>query len=356
VRYHISKIIQQLWPNQQYRDKLEQESEHNVDFFVRFVALLLNDVTYVLDNALAALIDIRKYQDELESSAASFLTEEQKADKEKALVKAERDAQSYMQFGNETVMMLSLFTSAIGDSFVQPEIVSRLAGMLDYNLEALVGPKCNNLRVRNPEKYRFNPKALLGEITGVYINLSSKPPFIEAIARDGRSYKPQTFTLAISVLQKHHLRSNEDIAVLAKLAHEVETVKAREDEEELELGDVPDEFMDPLMFTIMEDPVILPTSRTSIDRQTIKSHLLSDATDPFNRAPLKIEDVMPGASPPVGMELYEGDIDLTAGTDTELKGKIDAWVAERRAAVRAQKAAAAAAATAAASGEMEIDG
>ena len=298
MRYHISKIIQQLWPNQQYRDKLEQESEHNVDFFIRFVALLLNDVTYVLDNALAALIDIRKYQDELKSSAASFLTEEQKADKEKALVKAERDAQSYMQFGNETVIMLSLFTSAIGDSFVQPEIVSRLAGMLDYNLEALVGPKCNDLRVRNPEKYRFNPKALLGEITGVYINLSSKAPFIEAIARDGRSYKPETFTLAISVLQRHHLRSSEDIAVLAKLAAEVETVKLREDEEELELGDVPDEFMDPLMFTIMEDPVILPTSRTSIDRQTIKSHLLSDATDPFNRAPLKIEDVMPGASPP----------------------------------------------------------
>jgi len=27
VRYHISKIIQQIWPNQAYRDKLEQESE-----------------------------------------------------------------------------------------------------------------------------------------------------------------------------------------------------------------------------------------------------------------------------------------------------------------------------------------
>jgi hypothetical protein len=55
--------------------------------------------------------------------------------------------------------------------------------------------------------------------------------------------------------------------------------------------------IDPLMFTLMEDPVILPTSRTSIDRQTIKAHLLSDATDPFNRAPLKIEDVIPGLSP-----------------------------------------------------------
>ena len=43
----------------------------------------------------------------------------------------------------------------------------------------------------------------------------------------------------------------------------------------------------------MRDPVTLPKSRTVIDRSTIKSHLLSDSKDPFNRAPLTIEDVIP---------------------------------------------------------------
>jgi ubiquitin conjugation factor E4 B len=243
VRYHISKIIQQIWPNQIYRERLEQESDNNVDFFVRFVALLLNDVTYVLDNSLTALADIRRLQDELESSSAEFLTQEERETKEKALAKAEKDAQSYMQLGNETVIMLGLFTSAIADAFVQPEIVSRLAGMLDYNLEALVGPKCNNLRVRNPEKYRFNPKALLGEITGVYLNLASKTAFVEAIARDGRSYKHATFELALGVLRKHHLKSQEDMAALAKLADEAKAIKEREEMEEMELGEAPDEFM-----------------------------------------------------------------------------------------------------------------
>lgn len=50
------------------------------------------------------------------------------------------------------------------------------------------------------------------------------------------------------------------------------------------------------MFTIMRDPVTLPSSRVIIDRSTIKSHLLSDTKDPFNRAPLAIEDVIPGMS------------------------------------------------------------
>lgn len=51
---------------------------------------------------------------------------------------------------------------------------------------------------------------------------------------------------------------------------------------------------DPLMYDLMKDPVILPRSKISIDRSTIRSHLLSDPNDPFNRTPLKIEDVIPG--------------------------------------------------------------
>ncbi len=57
--------------------------------------------------------------------------------------------------------------------------------------------------------------------------------------------------------------------------------------------DIPDEFLDPLLYTLMDDPVILPTSHQTVDRSTIKSHLLSDSHDPFNRQPLTIDMVTP---------------------------------------------------------------
>lgn len=47
------------------------------------------------------------------------------------------------------------------------------------------------------------------------------------------------------------------------------------------------------MYTVMRDPVTLPSSRVVVDRSTIKSHLLSDAKDPFNRVPLKLDEVVP---------------------------------------------------------------
>jgi ubiquitin conjugation factor E4 B len=43
----------------------------------------------------------------------------------------------------------------------------------------------------------------------------------------------------------------------------------------------------------MEDPVILPSSKMIVDRVTIETHLLSDPKDPFNRANLKKEELIP---------------------------------------------------------------
>ena len=100
--------------------------------------------------------------------------------------------------------------------------------------------------------------------------------------------------------------------VLYKFVDQVEEKIKSEVSQEEELGEIPDEFLgilvifilDPLLFTLMEEPVILPSSQVTVDLATIKSHLLSDNHDPFNRQPLKIEDVIP---------------------NVELKEKIAAW-------------------------------
>lgn len=55
-------------------------------------------------------------------------------------------------------------------------------------------------------------------------------------------------------------------------------------------ADAPDEFRDPLMDTLMSDPVILPSGNV-MDRATITRHLLNSSTDPFNRQPLT-EDML----------------------------------------------------------------
>ena len=293
VRFEIFQVIKCIWPNQVYRDQLYREAKLNMDFFVRFVNLLLNDVTFVLDESFTAFLTIYDAQKELETGG-STLSPEQRKEKEELLAQAQGKAKGYMQLTNETVGMLKLFTEALGDAFTMPEVVQRLADMLDYNLDAMVGPKSSNLKVQNLQEYNFSPRTLLSEIVEVYLNLMDKENFILAVARDGRSYKPANFDKATQIMTRWNLKSSEELAKWEMLKKKFMKAKEEDEAAEADLGEIPDELLDPLMYTLMEDPVILPSSKTIIDRSTIRSHLLSDPHDPFNRQPLNIEDVKPG--------------------------------------------------------------
>ncbi len=84
---------------------------------------------------------------------------------------------------------------------------------------------------------------------------------------------------AVAILSKHSLKPADEIAALCEFIESVEKVSKQDAADEEELGDVPDEFLDPLLFHLMEEPVILP-SGISIDLSTIRAHLLSDEHDP----------------------------------------------------------------------------
>lgn len=154
----------------------------------------------------------------------------------------ERQAQSYVALGNETIHMLRYMSAEVVQPFMVDEIVERLAAMLDYNLAQLVGPKCTELKVKNPQKYHFQPRQLLSELISIYLNLFT-PTFVQAVARDARSYRKEYFSKAASILQKYNLKSTDDIATLKKLVEQVEHAIKNEAEEEEELGEVPDEFL-----------------------------------------------------------------------------------------------------------------
>ncbi|KAF2677222.1 ubiquitin conjugation factor E4 [Lentithecium fluviatile CBS 122367] len=291
IRYEIFQVIKCIWPNTIYRENLATEARVNLDFFVQFVNLLLNDVTFVLDESFTAFTQIHDLT-KLLRNPPEDLDANARQEKEELLAAAKDKAKNYMQLTNETVAMLKLFTEALGDSFTKKEVVVRLAHMLDYNLEALVGPKKANLKVENPTEYGWDPKIMLSEIADVYLNLKDKKSFIDSVATDGRSYRPEYFVTAVTIMQRFALKAPEQIREWEQLAERIKSAKEMAELEEEDLGEIPDEYMDPLLATLMEDPVILPTSRQTLDRSTVRSHLLSDPHDPFNRVPLSIDDVI----------------------------------------------------------------
>ncbi|KAI8634270.1 ubiquitin fusion degradation protein 2 [Xylariaceae sp. FL1651] len=313
IRYEIFQVIKTIWPNNVYKEKLSKESRVNRQFFVQFVNLLLNDATYLLDEALTKLAKIHDYQKQLQ---VHDLSPEDRDKIKTDLEQAEQQCQSWMQLVNDTMGMMKLFTETLRESFTMPEIVVRLAGMLNYNLESLVGPKRGQLKVEHAEKYHFDPKTLLSDFIDVYLNLGSKPDFVKAVAADGRSYKPSNFETASRLLQNTLQKPPEVVAAWNALRKKVAEAKDELDQAELDLGEIPPEFEDPIMGDLMTDPVILP-SRHIMDRSTIVQQLLSTPKDPFSNVQMTIDDVIPA---------------------DDLRKQIEAWKAERIALAKAKAA------------------
>ena len=89
--------------------------------------MLLNDVTYVLDESFTSFNKMSSLSRELEIGG---LEESERQEKQDALEEAQNKAKSYMQLTNESVATLKLFTEALADAFTSPEVVQRLADML----------------------------------------------------------------------------------------------------------------------------------------------------------------------------------------------------------------------------------
>ncbi|XP_039250624.2 ubiquitin conjugation factor E4 B-like isoform X1 [Styela clava] len=308
IRYHISIIFKSLWLCPLYQKAIIQESRSGKEF-VRFVNMLINDTTFVLDESLDSLKSIHEVQEAMRNTTEwNKQSKEVRERREQQLQQDERQCESYLTLASETLSMFHSLTTFVQKPFLRPEIADRLAAMLNFNLTQICGPKCKNLIVKKPEKYGFYPKKLLSRIIDLYLNLNC-PQFIKCLARDERSYSKEIYDEATKKMEKLLIKPQMEIQAFAELARQVEQCHIELQQVENDYGEIPDEFRDPLMDTLMHDPVRLPTSGNIMDRIIIRKHLLNSHSDPFNRQKLT-EDMLEPVS--------------------ELKQRIDDWIKEKQ--------------------------
>ena len=158
--------------------------------------------------------------------------------------------------------------------FCHDVLVDRVATMLNDFLLHLVGKKQRKqLRVKNFEEVEFKPKEVVSVICDIYLNLGTEMAFCKAVCKDDRSYSKGLFKSAIEVLEQIK-RDGEVIADFVKLSEKIEEIAELQQIDDSNYDDAPDEYLDPIMSTLMSDPVVLPSSKKIMDRATISRHLL----------------------------------------------------------------------------------
>ncbi|KAH3765468.1 Ubiquitin conjugation factor E4, core [Pelomyxa schiedti] len=315
-RFDVQIILAYLWGIPHFKASIIQETQRETELMSKFAQYVVNDTNFLLDEALSKLSVVQSLRDQMQDRAEWLSLEPGvRRDKEGELRHTEDLVRHYFTQSNSSVHMLHFMSKSIIEPFVGNIVVDGVASMLNYFLVTLIGPNALSLNISDPERYNFNPKLLLDRIVDVYISLGVHPNFPKAMGTDTRSYTPDAFESALEYLRQNRLKSTDDLEKFQQLISKAQQHYLQEQGKESLLGEIPDEFQDPLTFTLMWNPVILPTSKTTVDRAVITRHLLSDSTDPFNREPLTIDQVIP---------------------NTELKKKIDAFVEERLRASRTQ--------------------
>ncbi|XP_065655693.1 ubiquitin conjugation factor E4 A isoform X2 [Hydra vulgaris] len=300
-RHYMYGILEYIWNIPSYHTefkKLDEEGkiQYKRDMvfssFPRFINLLINDSTYLLDEALQNLVLIKTLENEKASKEWESLPTEERRVKEQNLQQYGYFAKNYNIMANETVHVLCYVTKDISRPFASPCMIDGMAAFLNYFLVHLVGPKRRELKVSDFQKYNFEPRKLVVNILSIYLSLGEDDDFCRAIVKDGRSYSTELFQASIELLERIEGRQemvNEFRHFITRLDKWYEQLKL----EEQEMPEPPDEFLDPISCVLMVDPVKLPSSGKIVCKSTISKHLLSDEKDPFNRSPLRLDQVIP---------------------------------------------------------------
>ncbi|XP_057694837.1 ubiquitin conjugation factor E4 A [Corythoichthys intestinalis] len=293
-------ILKFMWGENNYRESIKHLADYasrnleamNPPLFLRFLNLLMNDAIFLLDEAIQYLSKIKILQLERDRGEWDELAPDARRERDSSLQMFGQLGRFHNIMSNETIGTLAFLTSEIKRIFVHPFLAERIISMLNYFLQHLVGPKMGALKVKDFSEFDFKPQQLVSDICTIYLNLGDEENFCATVPKDGRSYSPTLFCQTVRVLKKIN-KPGDMIVAFGLLADKIKSHADRQQQEEETYLDAPEEFLDPIMSTLMLDPVLLPSSNVTVDRTTIARHLLSDQTDPFNRSPLTMDQIRP---------------------------------------------------------------
>ena len=250
------------------------EMKENQDLMKKLANTLIENFSYTFNEGLRYIIKVNQlYED-------PALKEE--------LEEAMSGVKYYLLCGYDFLLTIKYMVTDHKDVFVSSEIIDSFTQNLMYFLNEFVGQKRKKYKLRNPEEVNFHPLLVVERLKDIFYALADKDEFINCLSKEERSFEKDLITRTISILDiKSKITLNEK-QMLINMWDKV--VKIKEENADL-YDDIPDELCDPIMSTLIEEPVMLPSTKIIMDKNVIARHLISDPHDPFNRDSLTLEEL-----------------------------------------------------------------
>ena len=116
--------------------------------------------------------------------------------------------------------MLAKVTGHCPDPFVSKELGEKFAQAINFCLDQLTTQKGLKFKIKNPERFFFEPKELLQNLVTMYANMAHLDKFRENVVLDARSYSDETFAKAAKILNS----TKKDVSVASEVKEKFEVL------------------------------------------------------------------------------------------------------------------------------------
>jgi len=140
----------------------------------------------------------------------------------------------------------------------------------------------NIIKLNELCKEKNNVYKIILYIIDIYLLLDNK--YLQIIRNDIRSFNSDIFKNIYNNMI--NIYKHKNILLFYELITEISELN---ESNEIEYKNIPEDLLDPLYNTLIENPIILPSSGIYMDYDVIKKHLLYHNFDPFNRDELTLE-------------------------------------------------------------------
>jgi len=133
------------------------------------------------------------------------------------------------------IQLLAKVTAHCPEPFVTKELGEKFAQAINFCLDQLTTQKGLKFKIKNPERFYFEPKELLVNLVTMYANMAHLETFRVNVVMDGRSYSDETFDKAVKILNSTKKNvaveeeAREKFEVLAGKLKEAKKVAAQEE-------------------------------------------------------------------------------------------------------------------------------
>jgi len=91
-------------------------------------------------------------------------------------------------------------TAHCPEPFVTKELGEKFAQAINFCLDQLTTQKGLKFKIKDPQRFYFEPKELLVNLVTMYANMAHLETFRTNVVMDGRSYSDETFDKAVKIL------------------------------------------------------------------------------------------------------------------------------------------------------------